>query len=142
MNKYMQLAIDEAKKGLKKHHGGPFGCVIVRNGKVIAKEHNRVLQKNDATQHAEINAIQEASRKTNSFDLSDCEVYITGKPCPMCRAALGWAKIKNVYYGCSYEDARVIGFNEESGNNKGYTETQIDRDECWEMIKDADFKIY
>ncbi|MDD3475201.1 MAG: deaminase, partial [Candidatus Dojkabacteria bacterium] len=77
-----------------------------------------------------------------NFNLSDCEVYTTGKPCPMCRAALNWAKVKNVYYGCSYEDARAIGFDEENGNNQGYTETQIDRDECWEMIKDANFKVY
>jgi guanine deaminase len=60
----------------------------------------------------------------------------------MCRAALNWAKVKTVYYGCSYEDARAIGFNEESGNNEGYKEIQIDRDECWELFKGADFQLY
>jgi guanine deaminase len=142
MNKYMQEAIKEAKKGLKKNHGGPFGCVVVKNGKIIAREHNRVLQKNDATQHAEINAIQEASKKIKNYDLSDCEVYVTGRPCPMCRAALNWAKIKSVYYGCSYEDAKAIGFDEKSGNNEGYKEIQLDRDQCWELFKDAKFEIY
>jgi guanine deaminase len=142
MNKYMQIAIKEAKKGLRKQHGGPFGCIIVKDGKVIAKEHNRVLQKQDATQHAEISAIQEASRKINNYDLSSCEVYITGRPCPMCRAALNWAKVKTVYYGCTYEDARAIGFNEESGNNESYEEIQLDRDECLKLFKDAEFEVY
>jgi guanine deaminase len=142
MNKYMKLAIKEAKKGLKKGHGGPFGCVIVKGDKVIAKDHNRVLQKQDATKHAEINAIQEASKKLKTFDLSNCDVYITGRPCPMCKAALNWVKVKTVYYGCSYEDARSIGFDEEGGNNQDYKEIQIDRDECLELYKDADFEIY
>jgi guanine deaminase len=138
----MQLAIDEARKGLKKGHGGPFGCVIVKDGKVIATEHNTVIKDRDATGHAEMNAIQKASKKLKSFDLDGCEVYVTGKPCPMCRAALNWAKVKSVYYGCSYEDARAIGFNEESGNNDGYSEMQLDRDECWELFKNAKFKSY
>jgi len=142
MNKYMRLAIKEAKQGLKKGHGGPFGCVIVKDDKVVAKRHNTVLVERDATRHAEISAIQEASKKLKTFDLSGCEVYVTGRPCPMCRSALNWAKIKKVYYGCSYEDAKEIGFDEESANNQGYTEVQIDRDECWELFKDAEFKKY
>ena len=142
MNKYMQLAIDEANKGLRKHHGGPFGCVVVKNGKIVTSTHNTVHKDNDATCHAEMNAIREASKKIKNFNLSDCEVYTTGKPCPMCRAALNWAKVKNIYYGCSYEDARVVGFDEENGNNEGYTETQLDRDECWQMMKNANFKAY
>lgn len=138
----MQLAIDEAKLGLKKKHGGPFGCVIVKDGKVIAKAHNTVLKDNDATCHAEMNALQKASRKLKTFNLNGCEVYITGRPCPMCKAAINWAKINTVYYGCSYEDAREIGFNEESGNNNIYKEIQIDRDECWELYKNSSFEIY
>jgi guanine deaminase len=116
--------------------------VIVKGGKVIAKDHNRVLQKQDATRHAEILAIQKASKKLKTFDLSSCEVYITGRPCPMCRSALNWAKVKTVYYGCTYEDARSIGFDEKGGNNEGYTEIQIDREECLELYKDAEFEVY
>jgi guanine deaminase len=142
MNTYMQIAIDEAKIGLKKNHGGPFGCVIVQNNKVVAKDHNRVLQKQDATKHAEIIAIQKASKKLKTFDLSDCEIYVTGRPCPMCRSALNWAKVKTVYYGCTYEDARNIGFDEKGGNNEEYTEIQIDREECLELYKSATFEIY
>jgi guanine deaminase len=142
MNKYMELAIDEAKRGLRKRHGGPFGCVIVKNGKVIGRGHSTVLRDKDATCHAEMNAIREASKSIKDFNLSQCEVYTTGKPCPMCRAALNWAKVKTVYYGCTYEDAQTIGFEEESGNNNEYNETQIDRDECFELYKDSDFEIY
>ena len=142
MNKYMRLAIKEAKQGLKKGHGGPFGCVIVKDDKVVAKRHNTVLVERDATRHAEISAIQEASKKLNSFNLSGCEVYVTGRPCPMCRSALNWAKVKKVYYGCSYEDAKAVGFDEESGNNQGYTEIQLDRDDCWELFEEAEFNAY
>jgi guanine deaminase len=138
----MRLAIKEAKEGLKKGHGGPFGCVIVKDGKVVAKRHNTVLIERDATKHAEINAIQEASKKLRNFNLDGCEVYITGRPCPMCRAALNWAKINTVYYGCTYDDAKAIGFDEEGGNNDMYKEIQLDRDECWELFKDAKFKLY
>ena len=142
MNRYMEIALDEARKGLDKKHGGPFGCVIVRNDRVIAKDHNTVLSKHDATCHAEINALRIASKKLKRFDLSDCELYVTGKPCPMCRAAINWAKIKTVYYGCTYEDARAIGFNEEAGNNEGYNEIEIDRDECLKLFKEAKFELY
>jgi guanine deaminase len=138
----MRLAIKEAKEGLKKGHGGPFGCVIVKDGKVVAKRHNTVLIERDATKHAEINAIQEASKKLRNFNLDGCEVYITGRPCPMCRAALNWAKINTVYYGCTYDDAKAIGFDEEGGNNDMYKEIQLDRDECWELFKDAKFDPY
>jgi guanine deaminase len=142
MNKYMQIAIEEAKKGLRKGHGGPFGCVIVKDGKVIAKAHNTVLKDNIATKHAEINAIEKASKKLKDFDLDGCEVYVTGRPCPMCRAAINWAKINTVYYGCSYDDAKAIGFDEEGGNNDMYKEIQLDRDACLELFKDAKFKLY
>jgi guanine deaminase len=130
MNRYMEMALIEARKGVEKKHGGPFGCVIVRNDKVVCMSHNTVLSKHDATCHAEMNAIRLASKKLKRFDLSDCEVYTTGKPCPMCRAALNWAKVKTVYYACNYKDAEIIGFKEEDGNNEGYKEIEIDREEC------------
>jgi guanine deaminase len=142
MNRYMKKALKEATRGVRREEGGPFGCVIVKNGKIVASTHNTVHKDNDATCHAEMNAIREVSKKIKNFDLSDCEVYTTGKPCPMCKAALNWAKVKSVYYGCSYADARAVGFDEENANNQGYTETQIDKDECWQMMKDADFKVY
>lgn len=142
MNKYMKIALEEAKKGLDKKHGGSFGCVIVKDGKVISQAHNSVLKDNDATKHAEISAINKASKKLKTFNLDGCELYVTGRPCPMCRAAINWAKIDTVYYGCTYEDARAIGFDENGGNNEDYKEIQIDRDECWDIFKTAEFEKY
>jgi guanine deaminase len=112
MNKFMQMALDEAKKGVAKNEGGPFGAVIVCKGKVVAKTHNTVLKEKDATCHAEINAIRIASRKLKRFNLSDCELYSTCEPCPMCYFALQWAKIKKVYCGASSDDADAIGFDD------------------------------
>lgn len=132
MNEYMKIALDEARYGVRKQHGGPFGCVIVKDGKVISKAHNEVVRRKDATNHAEIRAIQQASKRLRTFDLSGCELFVTGKPCPMCRHAIMWAKISKVYYGCDYEDAREIGFTEETGNADGYMEIQIEKDACKE----------
>ncbi len=144
MNKYMQVALDEARSGVLKKQGGPFGCVIVKDGKIVAKVHNTVLKDKDSTCHAEMNAIREASKKLKTIDLSECEVYTTGKPCPMCRAALNWAKIKTVYYACTYDDAKTIGFNEDAGNNDSYTEIEMDRDECLELYEEVrnKFEVY
>lgn len=133
MNEYMRLAVEEARYGIKKGHGGPFGCVIVKDDKVLAKAHNEVVRRNDATNHAEIRAIQIASKRLRNFNLSGCELYVTGKPCPMCRAAIMWAKISKVYYGCDYADAHDIGFNEETGNGGEYMEIQIEKDACLDV---------
>ena len=112
MNKFFEIAIKEAEKGFKKKHGGPFGVVVVCNGKVIAKAHNTVIKDNDPTAHAEINAIRKASKKLKNFDLNKCELYTTCEPCPMCFAAIHWARIKKVYYGACSKDAAKIGFDD------------------------------
>lgn len=132
----MQLAINEAYEGIGKKEGGPFGAVIVKNGKVISSAHNTVIKNNDATCHAEINAIRKASKVLNNFDLSGCELYTTGKPCPMCKSAIKWAKIKKVYYGCNYTDAKNIGFDEEGGNSKQYTEKRVAIKECKQLYQE------
>ena len=106
----MKLALDEARKGVKDGDGGPFGAVIVRNGKVIASAHNMVLKYNDPTAHAEVQAIRKACNLLNSPLIPDCEIYSTCEPCPMCLSAIMWARIPTVYYGCTKEDAGKIGF--------------------------------
>ncbi len=112
MPDFMQIAFKEAKEGVEAGHGGPFGAVIVKDDKVIAKAHNEVLKRNDPTAHAEILAIQEASKKVASFWLEECELYATGEPCPMCFSAIHWAKIKKVYYCNTKEEAASIGFDD------------------------------
>ena len=112
MDNYLEQAINEAKSGMKKGDGGPFGAVIVMNGKVIAKAHNTVLKDNDPTAHAEINAIRKASKKIKNFDLSKCEIYTTCEPCPMCYSAIYWARIKKVTFGATRADAKAAGFDD------------------------------
>ncbi len=107
----MVLAIREAEKNLKNMAGGPFGACIVKNGKVLAAARNTVL-KNDATCHAEINAIRIASKKLKDFDLSGCVIYSTTEPCPMCFSAIHWSRIGRIIYGTGISDAKRIGFNE------------------------------
>lgn len=111
-DKFMQIAVEEALKGIKKGHGGPFGAVIVKDGKVIAKAHNMVLKNKDPTAHAEITAIRKAAKKLKTFDLSGCEIYTTCQPCPMCLSAIYWSRIKKVYYGGTDKDAESIGFDD------------------------------
>lgn len=108
----MQIAVEEAFEGMRKNDGGPFGAVIVRNGKIIAKGHNKVLGTNDPTAHAEITTIRKACRILKRFDLSDCEIYSSCEPCPMCFAAIHWAKMKKLSYGCTRKDAANIGFDD------------------------------
>ena len=113
MNKYMKMAIKEAEKGIAAGHGGPFGAVIVKDGKVISKGHNHVVANNDPTCHGEVDAIRKACKKLKTFDLTGCDIYTTGEPCPMCLSAILWANINNIYYGCTIQDNDSIGFRDE-----------------------------
>jgi len=108
----MRLAIAEAGKNLKRPDGGPFGACIVKGGKVIAVARNTVLSRNDATCHAEVNAIRMASRKLKDYYLSGCVIYSTTEPCPMCFSAIHWAKIEAVYFGTTISDVKKLGFDE------------------------------
>jgi tRNA(Arg) A34 adenosine deaminase TadA len=108
---FMCLALREAQKNLSDMRGGPFGACIVKGNEVIAISRNTVL-KQDATCHAEINAIRKASRKLRTYDLSGCWIYSTTEPCPMCFSAIHWSKINVLVYGNSIADAKSIGFNE------------------------------
>ncbi len=107
----MRRAISEARKNLVRPKGGPFGACLVRDGRVLAVARNTVLA-GDATCHAEVNAIREASRKLGTFDLSGCEIYSTTEPCPMCFGAIHWSRIEVIYYGTGIRDAARAGFHE------------------------------
>ena len=109
---FMKIAVSEAREGIRSHDGGPFGAVVVKNGEIIASGHNRVLSSDDSTCHGEIDAIRKAESKLETHDLSDCELYTTGEPCPMCLAAILWANIRKVYYGCRLSDNERIGFRD------------------------------
>lgn len=109
---FMDIAISEARAGFENGDGGPFGAVIVKDGEVIASGHNRVLKNNDSTCHGEIDAIRKAEQKLGTYDLSGCQIYTTGEPCSMCLAAILWANIGKVYYGCTIYDNEKIGFRD------------------------------
>ena len=113
MNEYMKVAKDLANDNLNTNVGGPFGACVVKDGKIIGKGSNHVLETNDPTAHAEIIAIRDACKHINSYDLSDCELYTSCYPCPMCLSAIVWANIKIVYYGNTKEDAADIGFRDD-----------------------------
>ncbi len=144
MNKYMKKARENARRGMENKEGGPFGAVIVdQEGNIIANGNNRVIQEKDPTQHAEIVAIREACKKQNTYDLSNCILYSSCEPCPMCLSAIIWANIKTVFYGCTKEDAGKIGFRDDKiyeylkGKKKDLVELkQLDQQECIKEFED------
>lgn len=143
MNKFMKYAIKEAKKGITKGDGGPFGAVVIKDGKVVGRGHNQVIKNNDATCHGEMMAIRKASKNLGTFDLSGCEIYTTGEPCPMCYGAILWANISKVYYGCNIVDTDIIGFRDVSFykriNNIKFKEgfmKEMNREECLKLYKE------
>lgn len=111
--KFMRMAIALAKSGIEAGNGGPFGCVIVKDGSVIGQGSNMVLKTNDPTAHAEVVAIREACKNLNNFQLEGCEVYTSCEPCPMCLGAIFWARPEKVFYACTKEDAANAGFDDD-----------------------------
>ncbi len=110
--KFMREAIRLSREKSRENHGGPFGAVVVRQGKIIGRGWNRVTSQNDPTAHAEINAIRAACKQLKTFRLNDCELYTSCEPCPMCLAAIYWARFKKVYYANTRRDAAQIKFDD------------------------------
>lgn len=146
MNEFLLKAIEQARKTMNENIGGPFGAVIIdKNGDILSVSSNSVLRDNDPTAHAEINAIREACKKINYYDLSDCILYTTAYPCPMCLSAIIWANIKKVYFGCRPEDAEKIGFRddfiykfiENKSKDKNILDIyELDREECLQLFEE------
>lgn len=143
-DKYMKQALIEACEGISKGHGGPFGSVVVRQGSIVGRGHNRVLEKHDPTCHGEIEAIRDACKKLGTHDLSGCVLYTTAEPCPMCLGAIMWANITEVYYGCTKLDTAEIGFRDDdfykhlSGEAKVLELQECDRQACLELFAQYD----
>lgn len=143
MNRYMEIAKQNAEEGIKKGEGGPFGAVIVdKEGNIISNGNNRVIMEKDPTAHAEISAIREACKKLNIYDLSEYILYTSCEPCPMCLSAIIWANIKKVYYGCTKEDAGEIGFRDDmiyeylKDKKKDLIHLEkLDRESCLEVFE-------
>ncbi len=147
MKLFMAHALASAEGGMVRGEGGPFGACITRSGKVVASAHNQVLKNQDPTCHAEIQAIRIATRKLKRFDLSDCEIYSTTEPCPMCFSAIHWARIPKLIYGTTIKDVAKRGFNELAVSNAhlkkiGHLKIKItknfERKACLDLLKKWD----
>ena len=141
---YMEDAINRARHTVYENAGGPFGAVIVKNGEVISIASNTVLRDNDPTAHAEMNAIKGAGKALNTYDLSGCEIFATGYPCPMCMSAIMWSNIRKIYYGTNLKDAEAIGFRDDkiydlikNSNESNLIEIEnVDRDKCLKLFEE------
>ena len=109
----MLSAISLSEFGMKNNAGGPFGAVIVKDGKIIGKGYNQVTSTNDPTAHAEVVAIRDACRNLSTFELVNCEIYTSCEPCPMCLSSIYWARIEKIYYANTRKDAASIGFDDD-----------------------------
>ena len=140
LNQFMKEALKEARKASEKLEV-PVGCVIVRNGKIIARAHNQKETKKDTTKHAEIIAIQKASKKIEAWRLLDCEMYVTLEPCPMCAGAIIQSRIKKIYIGAMDEKTGACGsvlnlLQNYPFNHKVEIETGIQKEECEKELKE------
>lgn len=141
----MGKAIEESKSNLENNYkkGGPFGAAIVKDGEIISSAHNTVIESNDPTAHAEVNAIRKACQKLNTHDLSGCVLYTSAEPCPMCLSAIIWSNIKIVYFANTKKDADDIGFRDDmiyeylKGNDKNLIEIHhIKSEEALSVFKE------
>src|SRR5271168_94383 len=111
--KLMRAAIRLSRSKMRANCGGPFGAVVVRHGRIVGRGWNHVTSTNDPTAHAEVTAIRDACRRLKTFQLTDCELYTSCEPCPMCLSAMYWARLKKVYYGNTRKDAAKIDFDDD-----------------------------
>lgn len=151
----MQMAIDDVKRTIANNEGGPFGACIVCQGKVISTAHNTVLRDKDPTCHAEINAIRLATKQLGTHDLSNCVIYSTTEPCPMCFSAIHWANIDQVIFGTNITDVQKLGFREleisnqvmkDLGNSHLNIISDFERDHCQDLLnfwsKNSNGQVY
>lgn len=109
---FIKIAVDLSREGSQSNKGGPFGCVVVKNGKIVGKGSNQVTSSNDPTAHAEVVAIRDACKNLNTFQLTDCEIFTSCEPCPMCLGAIYWARPSKVYFANTRHEAAEAGFDD------------------------------
>lgn len=148
-NDFLKAAAIEAIHGSSKGDGGPFGAVIVdKSGNVISRGHNEVLTSYDPTNHAEVVAIRKACLKLKTHDLSDCIIYSSCEPCPMCLSAIIWSNIKVMYFGATRYDAAAAGFRDDvmyrylNGENNILEKHEVTNKECVDVLKNYEGEIY
>lgn len=147
-NQFMKRAIELSREHMNLGHGGPFGAVIVKDGKVIAEGWNQVTSQNDPTAHAEVTVIRRACEALNNFDLQGCEIYSSCEPCPMCLAAIYWARIDKIFYANTRQDAASVQFDDEflyeelvrPIKARKIPMVQLDRDDAFTVFEEWDKK--
>lgn len=140
---YMKRAIELSKINMEKGQGGPFGAIIVKDGKIIGEGWNKVTSSNDPTAHAEVEAIRQACKNVSNFDLNGAEIYTSCEPCPMCLSAIYWARISKIYFANTKKDAAKIQFDDDfiyqeipkDMNQRKIPTTQILRDEALQVFE-------
>ena len=111
-NQWLEQAIELSRQGMKSGEGGPFGCIIVRQGQIVGRGSNKVTSSNDPTAHAEVVAIRDACKNLGSYQLADCDIFTSCEPCPMCLGAIYWARPSRIYFACTHIDAAEAGFDD------------------------------
>ncbi|MCD4735663.1 MAG: nucleoside deaminase [Bacteroidales bacterium] len=139
---FLKRAIEIANHNFTEKSGGPFGAVIVRDGKIIAEAINTVVRDNDPTAHAEVNAIREACRKLDSFQISGCEIYCSCEPCPMCLGAIYWARPNAIYFAASREDAEIAGFDDSYIYKEMFLEIPERNIKTEQMLREEAVKLF
>lgn len=145
---YLNEAIKEANIGLENNLGGPFGAVIVKDNTIIGRGCNKVLKDHDPTAHAEISAIRDACNYLGTHDLTDCVIYTTSEPCPMCLSAIMWANIKTIYFGTDRKEVEAIGFKDNfiynylKNPDDSLKIIHIENKECKTLLKQYNNVIY
>ncbi|PLX03610.1 MAG: tRNA-specific adenosine deaminase [Marinilabiliales bacterium] len=141
---FMELAIDLAEVNIIKQDGGPFGAVVVKDDVIVGKGSNHVTLNNDPTAHAEIEAIRDACKTLNTFNLEGCEIYASCEPCPMCLGAIYWSRIGKLYYGATKDDASKADFDDSfiykefelSKEQRSIPSVQLMRDKAIKVFQD------
>jgi len=139
---FMQKAIELAIQNVKNGTGGPFGAIIVKDSKIIAQGSNQVTSTNDPTAHAEIVAIRNACKALNGFQLTDCIVYSSCEPCPMCLGALFWARPRSIYFAGTKDDAAAIGFDDSFIYNQLPLKPEKRNIPCTQIMRDAALEAF
>ena len=142
--KFMHRAIHLAREGMNDNHGGPFGCVIVKDGQIIGEGFNRVTSSNDPTAHAEVVAIRNACEHLGLFQLTGCDIYTSCEPCPMCLGAIYWARPDQIFYAANSQDAALAGFDDSfiydelsvSDDKRSIATRTIERDRAIQLFEE------
>lgn len=140
--KFMRRAIELAQNGIDCNDGGPFGCVIVKNGEIIGEGNNLVTSLNDPTAHAEIVAIRKACQNLRSFQLTDCIIYTSCEPCPMCLGAIYWARAAKIFYACNRKDAAEIGFDDDFIYHEIQSPVEARNIETVSLLREEGLKVF